>query len=193
METHFVPVWKPLALRGLAGVLFGAVALLWPSLTFAALVLLFGAYALLDGLLAIAAAARQRAPEHAWKLVLEGLVGVGFGLAAFLWTGMTALVLVKLIALWAIVTGILEIALAARLRGIHASEFLLGLAGTVSLVLGALMFLWPAASAFVMVVLLGSYALLFGTTMLVFALRLRRVGVRLETVQHELRSPRDAA
>ena len=174
MEIFFVRSWKPLALRGLVGLLFGVTAFLWPSITLTGLVLLFGGYALVDGVLAITAAPRQRAREHVWALVLEGLVGVGIGLAAFLWTGATALVLVRMIALWAILTGALEISLAIQLRREIPGEFLLGLAGGASLLLGVLMLLWPAASAFVIVILLGCYAIVFGASILALAFRLRR-------------------
>jgi len=98
MEIVFVRSWKPLAFRGFFGVLFGLIAFLWPSVTLFGLVLLFGAYVLVDGFLAITAAVRQRARERAWALALEGFIGVGIGLAAFLWTGMTAVLFVDLIA-----------------------------------------------------------------------------------------------
>ena len=188
VEIFIVRSWKPLALRGLAGVLFGLVAFLWPSITLAGLVLLFGAYALVDGLFTITAVTRQQAREHAWTLALEGLIGLGIGLAAFLWTGMTAVVLVNIVAFWAIFTGILEIALAVRLRREIPGEFLLGLAGGASVLLGVLMFLWPAASAFVIVVMLGCYALFFGASMLALAFRLRRLTSRLETFHDVPRS-----
>jgi uncharacterized membrane protein HdeD (DUF308 family) len=175
VEIFFARSWKALALRGLAGVLFGIAAFLWPSMTLGGLVLFFGGYALVDGFLALVAATRQPAREHAWKLVLEALIGIAIGLAAFFWTGMTALVLVDLIALWAIATGVLELALAVRLRREIAGELLLGLSGTASVLLGVLMLVWPRVSAFVIVVLLGAYALFFGATMILFALRLRRI------------------
>ena len=193
MELFFVRSWKPLAFRGLVGLLFGTVTFLWPSITLAGLVLLFGAYALVDGALAITAATRQTTPQHVWTLVIEGLVGVGIGLAAFLWTGATVLILVRLIALWAILTGVLEIALAIRLRREIPGEFLLGLAGGVSLLLGVLMLLWPAANAFVIVILLGCYALFFGASMLALALRMRRLTSQSETFRHALRSRHGAA
>jgi uncharacterized membrane protein HdeD (DUF308 family) len=186
MEIFFAQSWKTLALRGLAGVLFGMLAFLWPSMTLATLVLAFGAYALVDGLLALVTATRQRVREHVLKLVVEGLIGIGIGLAAFLWTGMTALILVDLIALWAIATGVLEVLLALRLRHKVAGEALLGFAGGASVLLGVMVLLWPSLSALVIVVLLGTYALFFGAAMLVFALRLRRMIHDLATMHPSL-------
>ena len=186
MEIFFVRGWKPLALRGLVSVLFGFVAFLWPTITLTALVLLFGAYSLVDGVLALAAGTRQGARQHGWLLALEGLIGVGIGLAAFLYTGMTALVLVDLIGAWAILTGILEVFAAVRLRRELPGELLFGFAGCASIVLGAMMLVWPTAGAFVIVVLLGCYAFFFGTAILLLALRLRRLTSRIESFHGEL-------
>jgi uncharacterized membrane protein HdeD (DUF308 family) len=178
VEAFFARSWKPLAVRGLVGLSFGAVALLWPAITLAALIVLFGAYALVDGALTLTAAARQRRQQRVVSLVLEGFVGVTAGLAAFLWTGATARNLVGLIALWAILTGVLEIAIAVRLRREMPGELLLGWAGGVSLLFGILTLVWPAVSAFVIVILLGCYAFSFGAATFAFALRLRRLTVQ---------------
>ena len=175
MEVLIVRSWKALALRGVAGVLFGVLAFMWPAITLVALVLVFGGYALVDGLLALAAATRQEAREHAWTLAVEGLLGVGVGLAAFLATGMTALFLANLIAFWAIFTGVLELILAVRLRRVIPGELLLAFSGAVSILLGFVILTRPVASAFVIVVLLGSYAFCFGAAMLILALRLRKL------------------
>jgi uncharacterized membrane protein HdeD (DUF308 family) len=180
MEIIIVRNWKTLALRGLAGVLFGLVAFLWPSITLVALVLLFGGYAIADGVLAITAAIRPEPGAQVWILVLEGLFGIGVGLGACVWTGMTAVVLVDFVALWAIVTGILELALAARLRREIPGELLMGIAGATSVLLGIVMLVWPKGSALVIVILLGGYALFFGATMVALAFRLRRWGARFE-------------
>jgi uncharacterized membrane protein HdeD (DUF308 family) len=171
VEIFIVRSWKALALRGLAGILFGLAALLWPSITVVALVLLFGAYAMIDGILALAAAGvGTRAPT--WTVALEGVLGIGVGLAAFFWTGISALVLVSLIGFWAAVTGILEIALAIRLRREVPGELFLGLSGAVSLLLGIVMFVLPGAGAFAIVWLLGGYAFCFGALTLTLAFRL---------------------
>lgn len=179
MEIVIVRNWSALVFRGVVAILFGLVAFLWPSITLSALVLLFGAYALLDGVLALAAGSHRRA----WMLLLEGLLGVGIGLAAFLWTGFTTVVLVDLIALWALATGVLELVAAVHLRREVPGELLLGVAGSASILLGVLMIAWPRLSAFVIVTLLGLYALFFGSAMLILALRLRAL-TRLEDAGH---------
>jgi uncharacterized membrane protein HdeD (DUF308 family) len=179
VEIVVVRSWRSLVPRGVIAILFGIVAFLWPSITLSALVLLFGAYSLLDGVLALASGTHRRA----WMLLLEGLIGVGVGLAAFLWTGFTTIVLVNLIALWAIATGVLELVAAVHLRREVPGELLLGFAGSASIVLGLLMIAWPRLSAFVIVTLLGFYALFFGSTMLMLALRLRSL-TRLEDIGH---------
>src|SRR5256885_4424651 len=119
--------WWVVALRGALAVLFGVLALVWPAITIGVLVLLFGAYALVDGVFALGSAlfggARVEG-RRAW-LILEGVVGVAAGIVAFVWPGVTALALLWVIAAWAIITGVLEIATAIRLRRELRGEWLL--------------------------------------------------------------------
>src|SRR5689334_9691466 len=115
MEFGLTRSWWALALRGLFALLFGVLAILWPGLTLEVLVLLWGAYALADGVFAIAAAiAGAGRFHHWWALLLEGVVGIAAGVVTFLWPGITALALLFVIAAWAVVTGILEIVAAIR-------------------------------------------------------------------------------
>jgi uncharacterized membrane protein HdeD (DUF308 family) len=176
VEIVFVRSYRALAVRGVVSVVFGAFALLWPSITLTALVLVFGMYALADGILALMAATRRGERARAPLLVFEAFIGIGAGLAAILWTSMTTLVLVMLIGLWAIVTGALEIAISIRLRHVVPGALLLALAGGLSVVFGMLMFLGPDTSPFVLVALLGGYALFFGASLLALAVRLRTAG-----------------
>src|SRR5262249_13320305 len=134
--------WWVLALRGVVAVLFGLLAFVWPGVTLAALVLLFGAYALLDGVAALVHAVAGGAGMR-WPLALEGLVGVLAGIATLVWPGITALALLYLIAVWAIVTGVLEVVSAIRLRQVIDNEWLLGLSGLASVVFGVLLVVWP--------------------------------------------------
>ena len=168
--------WWLLALRGLAAMVFGVLAFVWPGITLWALVLLFGAYMLVDGIFAIVAAVRAAGREARWWLLLiEGVLGVLAGLVAALWPGLTALALLYFIAAWAIFTGILEIAGAIRLRREIEGEWALGLSGALSLLFGVLLVVIPAPAGLLSLVwLIGAYALAFGVLLLVLAFRVRR-------------------
>lgn len=167
--------WWVLALRGAFAVLFGVLAFAWPGVTLSALVLLFGAYALVDGVFALVHAAAGGAGVR-WPLALEGLVGVLAGLGTLAWPEITALALLYLIAAWAIVTGLLEVVGAIRLRRVIDDEWLLGLSGLASVVFGVLLVLWPGAGALAVVWLIGSYAVVFGVLVIALAFRLRSIG-----------------
>jgi uncharacterized membrane protein HdeD (DUF308 family) len=161
-------------LRGLLSILFGVLVLIWPEIAVEALVLLFGAFVLVDGVFAIISAVRGRDEHRQWGLVLlEGIAGVAFGLVAVGWPRITALVLLLLIAGWAIATGILEIVAAILLRRELRGEGLLILSGILSLVLGVLLAIRPQAGAVAFAWLIGVYAILFGVLLIALAFRLR--------------------
>jgi uncharacterized membrane protein HdeD (DUF308 family) len=170
--------WWALALRGLAAILFGVLAFVWPGITLWALVLLFGSYMLVDGIFAIVAAVRAARREARWWLLLiEGVLGVLAGLVAFFWPGLTTLALLYFIAAWAIVTGILEIVGAIRLRQEIEGEWALGLSGALSVLFGILLVVIPAPAGLLSLVwLIGAYALAFGVLLLVLAFRVRNRG-----------------
>jgi len=174
MANPFVQSWKSLAFRGVVALAFGLTALLWPSMTLTAFTLILGIYALVDGSIMIAIGTRHIVRDFAWIILLRGLAGVGLGLAALLFTKTLVELLALLIAFWAMGTGILELVAAFALRRELPGEMLLGVAGIASILLGFAILLWPTAGAVVLVMLLGSYALVFGTTTLAQALRLRR-------------------
>jgi uncharacterized membrane protein HdeD (DUF308 family) len=182
MVTQLARNWWVVALRGVLGILFGLMAFLWPGITLAVLVIFFGAYALVDGVFLVVAALHA-AGEHErwWVLLLQGLAGIAAGLVTFFWPGITAVALLIVIAAWAIVTGILEIAAAIRLRKEIEGEWLLGLSGFCSLVLGLLLIAWPAAGALAFVWLIGGYAIVTGILLIVVAFRLRDFGQRFQT------------
>ncbi|HET7010047.1 MAG TPA: HdeD family acid-resistance protein [Anaerolineales bacterium] len=167
--------WWLFAIRGVLAILFGVLALLWPAITLVVLVLMFGAYVIADGVLAIASGLRNRKSEPRWwTLVLEGLAGIALGVVTFLWPETTAVVLVYLIAAWAVVTGVLETVEAIRLRKEIRGEGWLALGGILSVVFGLLLVLFPGAGAISVVWLIGAYAIVFGIVVIVLAFRLRR-------------------
>jgi uncharacterized membrane protein HdeD (DUF308 family) len=163
--------WWALAIRGLAGVLLGIAAFAWPAITLAVIVILFGAYLLVDGVFALVAGVTGRS----WLLILEGVLGIVAGILALLWPAITALVLLFLVAAWAILTGLLELSAAYLLRRVLRREWLLVLAGLASVLFGILLIVNPRAGLLTLVWLTGAYALVFGVILLVLAWRLRRM------------------
>lgn len=169
--------WKSLAFRGAAAVIFGILALVWPSITLLALVFLFGIYALVDGI-AILAGVSRKAEEVAGRkglLILQGIVSILAGIVAVVWPGITALALLLVIAAWAFITGALEIAAAIKLRKEISSEWLLGLAGVLSIAFGVLLLISPGAGAVAVVWMIGFYAILSGVLLLALAFRIKRL------------------
>ncbi|HEX2053314.1 MAG TPA: HdeD family acid-resistance protein [Actinomycetota bacterium] len=163
--------WWIFAVRGAIAVVFGVMALAWPQITILALVSLYGAYALVDGILSIVLSIRG--PGTRWPLLAWGVLGVLAGIAVFLWPGITALVLVYLIAAWAIFTGIAEVAAAILFRKEMTGEWALGLAGLLSIVVGAAMAVFPGAGALSITWLIGAYAIALGLILLIVAVRIR--------------------
>jgi len=186
--------WWAVAIRGLVAVLFGILALVVPHLTLAVLILLFGAYALADGIFGIVAAVRAAERGARWgTLLVEGLWGVAIVAVAFIWPGETALVLLYLIAFWAIFTGVFEILAAVRLRREIVNEWLLGLAGLASVVFGVLLVVFPGAGALTVIWLIGAYALVFGVLLLGLAFRLRNSSTAGSGRRRAGRADREAA
>ena len=166
--------WGWIALRGALAVVFGVVALLEPASAFAAIVLLFGAYAFADGVFALIALFRGAGKDRFWVLVLEAVVGIGIGILTIARPAATALALLWYVGIWAVLTGIFELVAAIRLRKEITGEFWLGLAGLLSIIFGVLLFVTPGPAALALAVWIGAYAIVFGVTLLLLAFRLRR-------------------
>ena len=180
MRTVLTRNWWALALRGIFAILLGLAAFVLPGVTLAVLVALFGAYAVVDGVLAIIAGVRAaERHERWWSLVLKGLAGIVAGVLAFVWPALTALALLYLIAGWAIVTGVLEIVAAVHLHRAHG-EWLLILNGVLSILFGLFVIVWPGAGVLTLVWMIGVYAIVLGAVLLVLAFRLRNLH-RLQT------------
>lgn len=165
--------WWLVLLRGLAALAFGVMAFAWPLASLFALVVLYGCYALIDGVIALAAAIRGGAVAPRWWLALSGLLGIAAGAIALFWPGTAALALLLLIGAWSIVRGILEIAGAISLRKQIDNEWFLALSGGASVLFGVLLLAWPASGALAMIWLIGAYALLFGALLVWLSFRLR--------------------
>ncbi len=165
--------WWAVALRGLAGILFGIITFVSPGISLAALVLLYGAYAFADGVLSIVSAVRRRGADRWWLLLLQGIVGIGAGVVTLLWPGITALALLFVIAAWALVGGALQLAAAIRLRKVITGEWLLALGGVLSIALGVLLVLFPGPGALALVIWIGAYAFVFGILLVVLGFKLR--------------------
>jgi uncharacterized membrane protein HdeD (DUF308 family) len=165
--------WVPVV-RGVAAVVFGILCWVRPGLSLLTLVLLFGAYALVDGAFNLVLAIRGRHRVSRWgMLVVEGLASIAAGVLAFIWPGITALVLLYIIAAWAVVTGILEIGAAIRLRKTIRGEWMLAIAGVLSIAFGVLLAMFPGAGALTVVLWIGAYCVVFGALLIALGFRLR--------------------
>src|SRR5262244_3798925 len=167
--------WWLLLLRGLAAIAFGILAFLWPGLTLVTLVLLYGAFAFVDGVLSLVAAFTGSAkPVPTWWLVVVGLLGIGAGVVTFAWPVLTAIVLVLIIGAWALVHGIFEIIGAIQLRKEIDNEWWLILGGALSVVFGLIVLFAPGAGALGLIWAIASYSIVFGILFIALALRLRK-------------------
>lgn len=168
-------VWWVVGLRGLFAVFYAILAFLWPEHALRVLVLLFGCYALVDGLFALGAGMASTASKGFMRAsLMEGIIGVGLGLTALLAPHITEMALVYLVALWAILTGIFEIFAVDRNDRVTLNEWPLGIFGMVSVFAGLLLFLYPQQGVLFLAWLLGGYALFFGGTLLHLAWKLYR-------------------
>ena len=163
-----------LLIRGIASIVIGILAVAWPVITIAVLVGIFGAYAIIDGIANLFIGfSHARAGGPSWAHVAQGLVGIGAGILAFVWPGVTALALVFFIAAWAVMTGVFEIVAAIRLRKVLKGEWLLALSGALSVAFGLLVFAFPGAGAVGIAFVLGAYAVATGVILVMLAIRLR--------------------
>jgi uncharacterized membrane protein HdeD (DUF308 family) len=166
--------WWLFTLRGVLGIIFGLIALIFPGATILSLVIFFSAYMLVDGVFGIISAVRAiRRKEDRWGLLIfEGLLNIAVGIAAFLWPGLTVVAFVWLIAAWAIVSGGLMTAAGFRLNMEHGRWWMV-LGGLLSLAYGVLLIITPLIGAIVLTWWLGAYALVFGVALVIFSFKLR--------------------
>ncbi len=165
--------WWLILLRGVCAVIFGVLTFIWPGVTLLTLVLLYGAYALIDGAIAIWAAIVGGEPAPRWWLLIVGLLGIAAGLVTLLMPGVTALVLLFFIAFWAILTGVMQIVGAIRLRKEIDNEWMLAASGVLSVLFGIILIVQPGAGALGLNFVIGAYAVIYGGILIGLALRLR--------------------
>lgn len=166
--------WWALVLRGVAAILFAIFTFAAPGTTLLAIATVFGIYAIVDGAFDLAFAWRRAHEGRRWGwLVFEGVVGIVAGIVALAWTELTAMALLTVIAVWAIISGVAEIAAAFRLRRHIQGEWMLAFGGVLSIIFGVLLLLFPGAGVLVLLSLIGAYALVFGVLLFALGLRLR--------------------
>ncbi|GLZ29452.1 membrane protein [Lentzea sp. NBRC 105346] len=167
--------WWLFTLRGAVAILFGLMALAWPDITVLALVILWGAYTLVDGVTALYIAIRHNEWPTADRVMhgILGAVGVVAGIVAFAWPGLTAGILLLIIAIWAIIAGVLQIAAAIRLRKVITNEWFYVVTGVLAVLLGIILFASPGTGALALIVTIGIFAIMWGVVLLLFSFRLR--------------------
>jgi len=181
MKHMLVSNWKMFLVRGILAVLFGIGTLLMPGITLIALVALFGAYALIDGvILSVLALKGRKAHPNWWLMLLAGLISIAASIVTVVWPDITAATLLYLIAAWAIVTGGFEVLYAIRFRKVLAGEGLLVLDGILSVAFGILLIAHPGAGALAVLWLIGVYAIAYGVMLVVLAFHLRNLNARLD-------------
>jgi uncharacterized membrane protein HdeD (DUF308 family) len=174
MDSRLSLNWSALAIRGVIAIVFGILAFLMPGLTLGVFVLLFAAYAIVDGLSHVVTGIRQRTGDRPDGLmILGGIAGIVAGLIAAILPGITALFLLALIGAWAIVTGVAEIMAAYRLRKVIRGEWLLALDGFLSVAFGLYVWIFPGAGAIAIVWLIAAFAIASGVILLMLAFRMR--------------------
>ncbi|HEU5128985.1 MAG TPA: HdeD family acid-resistance protein [Glycomyces sp.] len=171
--------WGWVLLRGVFTIIFGVLALVWPGITLLALVVLFGVYAIIDGVTAIALGAR-RSTGRGWPILL-GVLGVIAGIIALVWPGITAIALLYVIAFWALVIGIDYLVQGIRLGHDAQGRWLMILSGVAALLLGVLLLFQPGEGALTLVFTIGILAIIWGAITVATAIRLRKLKTTLDT------------
>jgi uncharacterized membrane protein HdeD (DUF308 family) len=173
MRQLFASSWWILVLRGIAAILFGVLALAWPGITLLVIVALFAAYVLVTGMVALVGAIRNRDQRGWWLVLLLGIVSLAAGFVAIFYPEITALAIMIVIGASAFLSGVLDIAMAIRLRREIRGEWLLGLAGVLSIVFGVLAVIFPGAGALALIWLVSVYAMAIGVLFIILGFKLR--------------------
>ena len=181
MLTLLARNWWLVTLRGVIAILFGIIILAAPGMALASLILLFGAYAVVDGIAAVWSAVQNRTQEGWWIHLLEGFVSILAGIVAFMYPDTTTVILLYVIAVWAIMTGVFEILAAIRLRKEIEGEFWLGLMGLLSVIFGVFLILRPGEGILTVLSIVSIYAIVFGVFLIMLSLKLRDWSKKIPT------------
>ena len=165
--------WWALALLGLCALIFGILALTWPGITVIVLAIIFGAFVLVSGIFSLVAAVGPMEAGQRVLLILLGLLGIVVGAIVLLWPGIGDLILLLLIALWALVAGVLQLIAAFRQKGRASEKWLLGLTGALAVILGVLLLSFPMAGVLALILIIGIFAILIGISLFVLAFTVR--------------------
>lgn len=166
--------WWLILLRGLAAIAFGVIAFIFPPIAIASLVILYGAYAFVDGIVALAAAFSGEAKDQRWWLAAIGLLGIGVGILTFVMPDVVAGALLFFIAFWSIAIGVMQIIGAIRLRNEIDNEWWLGLGGLLSVLLGIFILASPGAGALGLIWAIAGFAIVYGVTLVMLSFRLKK-------------------
>ncbi len=183
------------ALLGVTSIVFGVLTFAWPGITLGVLVILFGAFALVDGIALLVALARRDVlvRSHPWAVGAMAVVGILAGIGTFLWPGITAIALLYVVAVWAIVVGILQVVFALRVRTLVAGEFWMALGGLLSIAFGALLLIFPGSGLVTLAWLVGIWAMAYGVSDLGLAYRLHTIHNDLDKLGKDLNKAASAA
>lgn len=171
-KSFMVTRWWVHLIRGILAIIFGIIAISWPSITLEILVILFGVYAIVAGFIALVISIFGRG-DRWWILLIEGLIGIAIGIIVFSWPIATVQFIMVLVALWAILMGVFELIAALKLREILPDDWLLALIGILSILFGVVVFIWMGAALMFLILLFGFYALFMGVMLTVLSFRLR--------------------
>jgi uncharacterized membrane protein HdeD (DUF308 family) len=181
MTSHFVAVlllaqlWWTFILRGVLGILFGVMVIVFPGIGLTAIILVFAAWALVGGASSLIGAWRSRTQRDWWVGLFEGLAGLAAGIVAIMLPAAAALALLFIVAGWAIVTGVLQIWMAVRLREQISGEIWMGLSGLISILFGLFLVIFPGTGILSVLLLVGIFSILMGVPMVLLGWRLRSI------------------
>ena len=171
MRRLLAEFWWAFLLRGILAVILGVAAIMWPGKTLELLIFIMGVYFFADGIVIIFTAFGNK--EEWWMLLIEGIISMLFGVVIFFLPGVTTLILLYLIAMWALFTGIFELITIFRLPRGHSGFYSLAIMGVLSILLAILLIAFPGEGALAAIWLIGIYAVLFGISTVIFGLKLR--------------------